>query len=199
MTLTVFLAVLGAAVLHAGWNALVKGGADKTLALGAVVTGHVPYAIVAVFLVPLPALQSLPYLLAGIHFIPMILGFFAVSEIFVQAEKKATGAYKAPKLSVDFPSFKELVAHKVAVIRSIIIGFFCGILPGIGATPPARCRVEPRKQSRLAAVPSPPAPEAVAAPGSSIATEPHIRRRPATRHRHRGPRPPRPWLASSAL
>jgi len=77
---------------------------------------------------------DMPYLLAGIHFIPMILGFFAVSEVFVQAEKKVTGAYKAPKMSVDFPSFKELWDHKVAVVRSIIIGFFCGILPGIGAT-----------------------------------------------------------------
>lgn len=77
---------------------------------------------------------NMPYLLAGIHFIPTILGFFAVSEIMVQAEKKATGAYKAPKLSVDFPSFSELWAHKIAVVRSVIIGFFCGILPGIGAT-----------------------------------------------------------------
>ncbi len=77
---------------------------------------------------------NFPYLLAGIHFIPTILGFFAVSEVFVQAEKKATGVYKAPKLSVDFPSFMELWAHKLAVLRSIIIGFFCGILPGIGAT-----------------------------------------------------------------
>ena len=77
---------------------------------------------------------DMPYLAAGIHFIPTILGFFAVSEIFVQAEKKATGSYKAPKLSVDFPSFKELWLHKIAVVRSIIIGFFCGVLPGIGAT-----------------------------------------------------------------
>jgi putative tricarboxylic transport membrane protein len=77
---------------------------------------------------------EMPYLLAGIHFIPTILGFFAVSEIFVQAEKKAKGSYTAPKLSVDFPSLTELIAHKWAVIRSIVIGFFCGILPGIGAT-----------------------------------------------------------------
>ena len=77
---------------------------------------------------------DMPYLLAGIHFIPTILGFFAVSEIFVQAEKKVRGSYKAPKLSVDFPSLSELFAHKFAVIRSIVIGFFCGILPGIGAT-----------------------------------------------------------------
>ncbi|MDD9855411.1 MAG: tripartite tricarboxylate transporter permease [Gammaproteobacteria bacterium] len=77
---------------------------------------------------------NMPYLLAGIHFIPTILGFFAVSEIFIQAEKKARGVYRAPKMSVDFPTLAELVAHKVAIIRSIFIGFFCGILPGIGAT-----------------------------------------------------------------
>jgi putative tricarboxylic transport membrane protein len=77
---------------------------------------------------------EMPYLLAGIHFIPTILGFFAVSEIFVQAEKKVTGSYIAPKIGVEFPTLKELLAHKVAVVRSIIIGFFCGILPGIGAT-----------------------------------------------------------------
>jgi putative tricarboxylic transport membrane protein len=77
---------------------------------------------------------EMPYLLAGIHFIPTILGFFAVSEIFVQAEKKVRGSYEAPKMGVEFPTLKELIAHKFAVIRSIVIGFFCGILPGIGAT-----------------------------------------------------------------
>ena len=73
-------------------------------------------------------------LAAGIAFVPAILGFFAVSEIFVQAEKKTVGVYNAPKLSVDFPTFIELWMHKFAVIRSILVGFFCGILPGIGAT-----------------------------------------------------------------
>ncbi|MGI9465118.1 MAG: tripartite tricarboxylate transporter permease, partial [Aestuariivirgaceae bacterium] len=77
---------------------------------------------------------GMPYLLAGVHFIPIILGFFAVSEVLIQCEKKATGTYKAPELSVDFPTFVELWAHKFAVVRSIVIGFFCGILPGIGAT-----------------------------------------------------------------
>ena len=77
---------------------------------------------------------GMPYLLAGIGFVPVILGFFAVSEIFVQAERKVTGSYKAPKVGVDFPSMAELLAHKVAVVRSVFIGFFCGILPGIGAT-----------------------------------------------------------------
>lgn len=73
-------------------------------------------------------------LAAGIAFVPAILGFFAVSEIFVQAERKAGGTYVAPKVSMSFPTFLELWAHKIAVLRSILVGFFCGILPGIGAT-----------------------------------------------------------------
>ncbi len=77
---------------------------------------------------------GMPDLAAGIAFVPAILGFFAVSEIFVQAEKKASGKYKAPKVSMVFPSWLELWMHKIAVLRSIIVGFLCGILPGIGAT-----------------------------------------------------------------
>jgi putative tricarboxylic transport membrane protein len=73
-------------------------------------------------------------LAAGIAFVPAILGFFAVSEIFVQAEKTAAGKYKAPKVSMTFPTWFELWSHKFAVLRSILVGFFCGILPGIGAT-----------------------------------------------------------------
>ena len=73
-------------------------------------------------------------LAAGIAFVPAILGFFAVSEIFVQAEKKATGKFDAPEVGMSFPSVMELWAHKIAVVRSILVGFFCGILPGIGAT-----------------------------------------------------------------
>lgn len=73
-------------------------------------------------------------LAAGIAFVPVILGLFAVSEVFTQAEKKAVGTYSAPKFSLNFPSILELWAEKIAVLRSILIGFFCGILPGIGAT-----------------------------------------------------------------
>ena len=73
-------------------------------------------------------------LAAGIAFVPAILGFFAVSEIFVQAEKKARGRYDAPPVNMAFPTLFELWQQKIAVVRSILVGFFCGILPGIGAT-----------------------------------------------------------------
>ena len=66
MSLTVFLAVIAAAVLHATWNALVKGGSDKVLGMSAVIIGHVPFAIACLPFVPLPAVESFPYLLGGI-------------------------------------------------------------------------------------------------------------------------------------
>ncbi len=62
MNSTVFFAVIGAALLHATWNALVKGGSDKTLGISAVIIGHVPFALVCIPFVPFPAPASYPYL-----------------------------------------------------------------------------------------------------------------------------------------
>ncbi len=73
------------------------------------------------------------YLLAGIHFIPMVLGLFAVSEVFAQGANKLAGADQVKKVTLDFPSFTEFWRVKITVLRSIFIGFFAGILPGIGA------------------------------------------------------------------
>lgn len=66
MESSVFLAVIAAAVLHAAWNALVKGGKDKLVAMTAVVLGHVPIALTVLPFVPTPALASWPYLAGGI-------------------------------------------------------------------------------------------------------------------------------------
>lgn len=70
MTGTVFLAIIGAAVMHAAWNALLKSGTDKTLGMAAVTLGHVPLGLLSFFFVPLPALDSYPYIIGGIllHF-----------------------------------------------------------------------------------------------------------------------------------
>ncbi|MGI9393218.1 MAG: tripartite tricarboxylate transporter permease [Boseongicola sp.] len=74
------------------------------------------------------------YLAAGIHFIPMILGFFAVAEVFTQAEKISAGTRERPKAGIAFPTWMEFWAERFTVLRSMVIGFFAGILPGIGAT-----------------------------------------------------------------
>lgn len=66
MSTSVFVAVLGAALLHATWNALVKDGADKRASMWAVILGHVPIAMVTLLFVPRPGPASLPFLLVGI-------------------------------------------------------------------------------------------------------------------------------------
>ena len=49
MLLTVFLAVILAAFLHATWNEMVKNEKDKYLGVAAIVFGRVPASIVIIF------------------------------------------------------------------------------------------------------------------------------------------------------
>jgi drug/metabolite transporter (DMT)-like permease len=66
LDIIVFIAVICAALLHATWNAVVKGGKDKHLGMTAIVLGHAPLAALALPFVPIPAIQSWPWLAAGI-------------------------------------------------------------------------------------------------------------------------------------
>ncbi|WP_108482581.1 tripartite tricarboxylate transporter permease [Oceaniglobus ichthyenteri] len=74
------------------------------------------------------------YMSAGIHFIPMILGFFAVSEVLGQAIAISKGERKRPKASIEFPTIAEFITVRWTIFRSVLIGLFAGVLPGIGAT-----------------------------------------------------------------
>ena len=74
------------------------------------------------------------YLMAGIGFVPLILGLFAISEVFIQGEKLVKMTYKSPEVSLQFPTIAEMLALKWAILRSWIIGFCAGVLPGVGAT-----------------------------------------------------------------
>lgn len=66
MTISVFIAVICAALLHAIWNALVKSGSDKYLSMAGVVLGHIPISILLLFIVPMPDLASWPYMLGSV-------------------------------------------------------------------------------------------------------------------------------------
>lgn len=74
------------------------------------------------------------YLMAGIHFVPLILGFFAITEVFVQGHLMVSNMKVPARIGVSFPTFFEIWALKITILRSTAIGFFAGILPGIGAT-----------------------------------------------------------------
>ena len=52
----------------------------------------------------------------------------------IEMKEVMVSANKTEKPFVEFPTILELWKQKIAVVRSIFVGFFCGILPGIGAT-----------------------------------------------------------------
>ena len=65
MAAQVFIIVLAAALMHATWNAVVKGAADRTITFGLVSAGHTLPALAAVFFLPLPDLAMVPYIIAS--------------------------------------------------------------------------------------------------------------------------------------
>lgn len=65
MTLDIFLIVLMAALMHAVWNAVVKGATDRTVTFGLVSAGHTVPAVMMLPFVPLPDPVLLPYIAAS--------------------------------------------------------------------------------------------------------------------------------------
>ena len=68
MTATVFIVVIAAALLHAAWNAAVKGSDDKVVGMAAVMIGQMLPAGIVLFFLPFPSLESLPWFVAGVIF-----------------------------------------------------------------------------------------------------------------------------------
>lgn len=65
MTIDVMLAVLLGALLHASWNALIRGSTDRTLDTVLVVAGAALIAACMLPFAPLPAAASWPFLIAS--------------------------------------------------------------------------------------------------------------------------------------
>jgi drug/metabolite transporter (DMT)-like permease len=84
MSLTVFAIVLFAAVMHAVWNAIVKGGSDKLLMTILVTSSSgAVAALILPFLAP-PAVASWPFLLASMVF--QIIYFTLIARVYRAAE-----------------------------------------------------------------------------------------------------------------
>lgn len=65
MTLGITALVLFAALLHALWNALVKGADDRVVMLGLIALGHVVPGVMLVIYSPATAMASVPYIIAS--------------------------------------------------------------------------------------------------------------------------------------
>ena len=101
--------VVLAALLHAAWNAMVKGGHDKNVGMTAVILGNVPPALVVIALMPTPDLNCLPYLIGGsvLHF-----GY----QIFLLR------AYSLGDFTQVYPIARGAAPMLVAVISVVVLG-----------------------------------------------------------------------------
>jgi len=71
---------------------------------------------------------------AGIPLLPMLIGVFALPEIFVNIEKKATGFIKANDLKITGTrlTWQEFKSCGRTIVRSTMIGTAIGMIPGVG-------------------------------------------------------------------
>lgn len=75
-----------------------------------------------------------PHLYDGIPFIVLVIGLFSVSEILLILENTHTSKNIIQKTGQLLVSLKELASCFWTMIRSSLVGFFVGVLPGAGAT-----------------------------------------------------------------
>ena len=69
----------------------------------------------------------------GVGIIPLVMGLFGISEIFVNLEESLEREIFKTHIKNLWPSLKDWAQAKWAVVRGSIIGFLLGILPGGGA------------------------------------------------------------------
>jgi len=76
------------------------------------------------------------FLTSGIEMIPVMIGFFAVTEVLKQTNKpsKLDAVGGQQQTNTKMPSVKEMLSIKWLVLRCSTLGTVIGILPGAGAT-----------------------------------------------------------------
>ncbi|WP_416147546.1 tripartite tricarboxylate transporter permease [Salipaludibacillus sp. HK11] len=72
---------------------------------------------------------------SGISVIPVVLGMFCFAEMFLNIGRKANEVvtYKEQEIK-RVTVFKDIMRHKILVMKSSLIGTFIGLLPGVGTT-----------------------------------------------------------------
>ena len=70
----------------------------------------------------------------GIQFIVVVIGVFSISEILLMLEQHRGNAGMIKVTGRNLFTFKELMYTKWSILRSSVMGFGVGVLPGAGAT-----------------------------------------------------------------
>ena len=77
---------------------------------------------------------GIPELYDGIHFVPVLIGLFAVTEALSQAGDLGTRLESAGVSVSRLPSLEDFRKVKATILRSSLIGTFVGVLPAEGST-----------------------------------------------------------------
>lgn len=74
-------------------------------------------------------------LMDGFGVVPVVMGLFGIGEILLNAEVRVQRAFSAPMSSL-VPSRKDLQVSALPILRGTAIGFFLGLVPGVGGVVP---------------------------------------------------------------
>lgn len=109
MSLGVFIAVLAGALVHAGWNVLIKGAADKLAMTLAVALGAAVLAALVLPFLPLPAPASWPFLVASV----------LLQSIYYLLIARA---YRITDMSLAYPLMRGTAPLIVALLGAAVFG-----------------------------------------------------------------------------
>ena len=73
-------------------------------------------------------------LLGGLELVPIAIGLFGIGEILYNLEQRAGGRPPVSRVSNVWPSMRDWVQARSAILRGALIGFPLGVLPGVGGT-----------------------------------------------------------------
>ncbi|SIS46098.1 tripartite tricarboxylate transporter permease [Neptunomonas antarctica] len=78
--------------------------------------------------------MGIPNFFDGVDFLVVVIGMFAISEVFVLLESWALNDLKITPIGKSFVSMADMMHVKWVVLRSTLMGFLIGVLPGTGAS-----------------------------------------------------------------
>ena len=123
------LAILGLSVVAVAST----GSTFKGLAMGCLGLGVSFVGVGAVLGIPRYTFGSL-YLQAGIGFVPVMIGLFAVSELIMMSTRGGTIAQTGRLEGSLWQGILMILKYPLALIKSTVIGIIIGAIPGVGAT-----------------------------------------------------------------
>jgi uncharacterized membrane protein len=109
MDAAVFLLVLGAAILHATWNMLVKSDGDKLAVMGMIAVTEAMISLVLIPLVPFPSPESWPFLVVAVT-------------LHVSYKLFLFKSYQHGDLSHVYPIARGVAPLIVALLSVVIVG-----------------------------------------------------------------------------